>query len=117
MQPNDPILVNYNGGNNTNMEFFMRDDTDVYHSCSAPLNGEYYVFGGEVKAPYPEYDFTRQISKVNDCRLKRVGDLPFEFVYGACGTFDVSSEQRVMLCFDMGEQRKCRRYPSHPRRN
>ena len=63
MQPNDPILVNYNGGNNTNMEFFVRPDTDIYHSCSAPLNGEYYVFGGYNQAPWPEYDFRKQIRR------------------------------------------------------
>jgi len=90
------------------MEFFIRSDTDIYLSCSARLNGEYYVFGGNQRTPYT--DFTKQISKINDCRLKRVGDLPFDFEYGACGTYEVSSEERVMLCFDMNEQRKCRRY-------
>ena len=105
---NPPLLVNYDGGNNTNMEFFIRQDTDIYLSCSARLNGEYYVFGGNQRTPYTS--FTKQISKINDCRLKRVGDLPFDFEYGACGTYEVSSEERVMLCFDMNEQRKCRRY-------
>ena len=51
-----------------------------------------------------------QISKIIDCGLKRVGDLPFEFRHGACGTFDIFSEERVMLCFDFHEQRKCRSY-------
>ena len=92
------------------MEFFIRPDTDIYLSCSARLNGEYYVFGGATYGGADNSGFTKQISKINDCRLKRVGDLPFDFTYGACGTYDVSSEERVMLCFDMNEQRKCRRY-------
>ena len=53
---------------------------------------------------------TLKISKIIDCGLKRVGDLPFEFRHGACGTFNVFSEERVMLCFDYHEQRKCRSY-------
>ena len=112
---NRPLLVNYDGGNNTNMEFFIRPDTDIYLSCSARLNGEYYVFGGATYGGADNSGFTKQISKINDCRLKRVGDLSFDFTYGACGTYDVSSEERVMLCFDMNEQRKCRRYSGLPK--
>ena len=34
------------GGVTENFEFKMDDDTEVYRSCSATLNGELYVFGG-----------------------------------------------------------------------
>ena len=43
--------------------FIPGADTDIYHSCSAPLNGEYYVFGGYNQAPWPEYDFRKQIRR------------------------------------------------------
>ena len=29
-----------------NFEFKINDDTEVYHSCSATLNGDVFVFGG-----------------------------------------------------------------------
>ena len=31
------------------MDFKMGEDTSSYYSCSAQLNGEFYVFGGKVK--------------------------------------------------------------------
>ena len=35
------------GGVTKNFEFKINDDTEVYASCSASLNGEVYVFGGQ----------------------------------------------------------------------
>ena len=44
------------GGNITELDFTMGPNTDVYHSCSATLNGEMFLFGG--------YDsFTKQVIK------------------------------------------------------
>ena len=37
------------GGVTENFEFKMDDDTEVYRSCSATLNGELFVFGGSSK--------------------------------------------------------------------
>ena len=34
------------GGITENFEFQLDDDTQVYRSCSATLNGELFVFGG-----------------------------------------------------------------------
>ena len=34
------------GGITENFEFQVDDDTEVYRSCSATLNGELFVFGG-----------------------------------------------------------------------
>jgi len=42
---NPPLTLNL-GGVTENFEFEMDDDTEVYRSCSATLNGELYVFGG-----------------------------------------------------------------------
>ena len=41
-----PVLINYDGGVNENLNFEMGEGTDVYGSCSALLSGEFYVFGG-----------------------------------------------------------------------
>ena len=45
---------------------------------------------------------------VSDCTLKRLGDLPFDFVFGTCGTFMIASLPTILLCFDENEKRKCR---------
>ena len=34
------------GGEDPNLEFTMGPDTSAYHSCSATINDEFYVFGG-----------------------------------------------------------------------
>ena len=41
-------VLNYSnlGGVTENFEFKINDDTEVYKSCSATLNGEVFVFGG-----------------------------------------------------------------------
>ena len=36
----------FQGGTDENFQFQMDDDTEVYMSCSATLNGELFVFGG-----------------------------------------------------------------------
>ena len=60
------------------LEFFIRPNATVKYSCAARLNGEIYVFGGawgdEIFTP----TYEKQISKIIDCGLKRVADLPFE---------------------------------------
>ena len=47
LESNKPVLIKYDGGEEPNLEFTMGPGTSVYHSCSATLNGEFYVFGGE----------------------------------------------------------------------
>ena len=49
-----------------------------------------------------------QISVISDCTLKRLGDLPFDFAAGTCGTFMIASLPTILLCFDYYEERKCR---------
>ena len=36
-----------------------------------------------------------KMSKIDDCELKSVGELPFNHYYGGCNTFDFG----IMLCF------------------
>ena len=41
--------------------------------------------------------------------MKRLGDLPFDFSIGACGTFVIESLTTILLCFEKSdERRKCR---------
>ena len=83
----------------------MDDDTEVYRSCSATLNGELFVFGG-----YSESNNLRkQVSKVKGCGLKRIGDLSYDFYQGACGTY-LMPDERILLCFSESYQRQCERW-------
>ena len=55
--------------------------------------------------------FYINISKIIDCGLERIGDLPNEFVFGACGTFEFpTGEERVMLCFSGVDKHNCVRW-------
>ena len=46
---------------------------------------------------------------VSECTVKRLGDLPFDFSIGACGTFVIESLTTILLCFEKSdERRKCR---------
>ena len=46
------------------------------------------------------------MSKINGCQLDRVGDLPFEFHYGACTNF-VPASEKILLCFDVNQLKTC----------
>jgi len=45
---------------------------------------------------------------VSDCTVKRLGDMPFDFRYGTCGTFMINRLPAILLCFDYDDFRKCR---------
>ena len=49
-----------------------------------------------------------QISVVSDCTVKRLGDLPFVFDSGTCGTFIINGSPTILLCFSRSETKLCR---------
>ena len=52
--------------------------------------------------------FELKISKIIDCSLERIGELPNEFENGACGTHKFGSgDERVMFCFPVSGKKKC----------
>ena len=98
----------------------MGPATGVSGSCSAMLNGELFIFGGDGEdgsSNFKQVMFSNQkliksyrlfqISKVVDCELKRIGELPNEFATGACGTFLFDDAERVMMCFPASDTKKC----------
>ena len=90
------------GGEEENFDFTMGPNTSAVFACSAKLNGEMFVFGGRGSS------YNKQISQIVGCTLERFGELPNEFDYGACGTFEFSSgEERVMFCFPSSGRKKC----------
>ena len=46
---------------------------------------------------------------VSECSVKRLGNLPFDFTIGSCGTFLIDSIMTILLCFSgTNERRTCR---------
>jgi len=86
--------------------FAIAPDTGVYGSCSAVLDGKMYIFGGfatntriHTLGDGNMYLFN-QISEIDQCGIRRIGDLPFWFFLGGCNTFETNAgEQFVLLCF------------------
>ena len=55
---------------------------------------------------------------VTDCIVKRIGNLPFDFSAGTCGTFLINSSPTILLCFALiGPKTVSRRCQSLTRRN
>ena len=50
----------------------------------------------------------RSIKKIENCGLKKIGELPFDFRFGTCGTFNFPDE-RIFLCFGDVTRKKCQR--------
>ena len=62
----------------------------LHCSISVTWQNRMIVFGGR--------SYKRQIAEVKDCGLDRIGDLPFDFNWGAC---TVGPEDQVFLCFSL----------------
>ena len=45
---------------------------------------------------------------VSDCKLKWLGELPFGFEFGTCGTFLIDNMPTLLLCFEYYERKLCR---------
>ena len=93
------MITNASGRNDRNFYFLMRENTQVYYSCSITWRNEHFVFGG--------YNEKKQISQIIGCELKRVGSLAFDHYYGACTTV---SDSLIYLCFNDApdDYKKCR---------
>ena len=74
--------------------------TEVFLSCSAKLFDEFFIFGS--------WDYANQVSKISGCGVERIGELPFNFLRGTCNTYAFPDE-RIFMCFDVDNPKKCRR--------
>ena len=46
---------------------------------------------------------------VSECTVRRLGNLPFDFTIGTCGTFIIDDFLTILLCFaGSNERRRCR---------
>ena len=59
------------------------DHLSLAHAKWKPIKvtfkNEFYIFGGRTE--------DRQVSKLESCSVKKLFDLPFDFQFGACGTY------------------------------
>ena len=75
---------------NHKVKITFEKDTDLLASCSVIHRNKPFIFGGDGEK--------RQIGTLDDCLLKRIGSLSFDFAYGAC----TSAKHFIVLCFDLG---------------
>ena len=100
---NEPLLITEDELDlvQTGIDFTYGATTESFSSCSVTWHGRMLIFGGK-----GEY---RQISEVTkhreQCLLKRVGELPFDFTMGACA----ESHGELFLCFDSQTPYACYR--------
>ena len=97
---NPPTLLHPNGDfTTTDFNFTIPPLVDVELSCSLVWKDRMFIFGGSSRR--------RQILEIDNCILKPVGTLQFEFRDGAC-TVDAYSS--IYLCFSSGDDgRLCRK--------
>ena len=94
---NVPVLTDINGNVQT-INFEVENDVHVDRSCGVQFKGDFYVYGSYLGDK-------RQIAKVTNCSLKRIGTLPFTHFIGACA----ATKDQVFLCFDYnGDKKTCR---------
>ena len=80
--------------------FTIAKDVEVYNSCAVIYKGQFIVYGGSYRHSYRG---GRQIATVRNKTLAYVGDLPFDFQWGACS----STTSNIILCFHFGDMKAC----------
>merc|ERR1711953_45603 len=103
---NFPKMVNFKGEEQNDLYFVQGRDTDIQYGCSTKFRGEFWTFGGR-GAPYKN-----QANKIVGCEIVRQRDLPFDFIMGACNTFQLPSETKdsVFMCFGSSGYNQCRKW-------
>ena len=102
---NVPLLTDINGNVQT-INFKIENDVYVDRSCGVQFKGDFYVYGSYLGDK-------RQIAKVTNCSLKRIGTLPFTHFIGACA----ATNDQVFLCFDYNSDKKTCRAANEPTGN
>ena len=84
--------------------------TEVDASCAATLNNEFWVMGGTYKRRQVIFLFEKntnhyffKLSKVEGCKLSKVGELHFDYYRGGCNTFSFG----ILLCFSETDTDSC----------
>ena len=89
----------------TEFELNYQTGTGASYSCSFVQNGKMYIVGGWYS------DINKQISIVEECELRLVGQFPNIFQYGACNNFiNPDGNQQALLCSGEDDKDGCIRY-------
>lgn len=112
---NVPYVISLKGPYDDDLNFKYGENTEVKQSCATTLNGEMYIFSGSSYKNNKLSDNYKQISKVGNCGMTRVGELPYDVDDGfsgggGCNTFSFQQNEFVMLCFYDGPGKKCMIY-------
>ena len=102
-----PVLTDSTGQTDTNLGFTYDEDAIVHQSCSVTFKNQHFVYGGNDNYSY------RQISRIDGCQLRRIGDLSFDLNYATCTTV---GNDRIYFCFTeykSTDRKKCR-YATDP---
>ena len=83
-------------GRSKQVRFKTGDRTEVKGSCSIIWRGKMFVFGGWTK-------YYRQISVLDQCELKTVGQLGFRMIAGACAQ---RNDTEIFICFEDKDDEK-----------
>ena len=83
-----PLIID-GMGDSKQIDFTYESGTGACGLCSIIWEGMMYIFGGDT--------YHRQISVVDQCRLTKIGTLPFDMNFGACAQ---RNNQEVFICFE-----------------
>ena len=93
---NVPLLTDLNGRYDTNLNFEIESNAHACYSCGVMFKGDFYIYGSIT-------DNKNEVSKVENCKLKRISHLGFSFRAGAC----TATPDYIFLCFPDGNARDC----------
>ena len=98
------MIINGNGqSKKTGFSYGWLDQLQVIYPCSIVWRGAMFLFGGN-KIVGREISSLRQISKVENCQIKKYGELSFDLVAGGCAQ---RNNEKVFLCFDQNSLKNC----------
>ena len=108
---NVPIITNASGREDRNFYFEYGEGVQVTRSCGLTWRNEHYIFGGGIHENDDPMDpsdvkWRTQISKIVNCQLKKIAELPFDHDEAGCTNV---SDRIIYLCFNIeGNYKKCR---------
>ena len=96
---NVPVITNASGRQDRNFFFLYGENTAVYNSFGLTFRGEYFIFFGDSKK--------NQISKIEGCQLKNIGQLAFSHNSEGCASV---GNNKIYLCFNnnSADYKSCR---------
>ena len=90
------IIVDVNGREDYDFNVDFDSGTEAWESCTVVWHGEMFIYGG--------WKNRNQISKLANCKVEQLGELPFFHRRGGCA---ITPTGRVYLCFHYHSDKLC----------